>query len=174
MGSVFPRAGLWGGGWRTPIGCYTHGVHTSVLSVFLAVVFAVQTVLGGMAPGALICLGGEHRGEEIATADAGCEHECGHTLLAPAPPADGFDAHDDCGCVDLEIAPTETGVPPRTEAETSVVGDPTPDVSPQPSLLIARVAHARTVQWRRPGVPCSASGPHHEPGALVGVTRLNI
>lgn len=73
---------------------------TRHLTILLATLVAIQTVLGGSG-GAAFCLGGGH--EHAADEDASqCELACEHGV--GVAPREASDDHDDrCSCTDIEL-----------------------------------------------------------------------
>lgn len=71
-----------------------------ITSILLLVAVVTQSLFGGL--GLQICLGGGHT-HQTACIDS-CEQACGHSPGLPTFGTSDDEAHNECGCLDLELA----------------------------------------------------------------------
>lgn len=71
--------------------------------ILLATAILMQSMLGSFAAAGAICLGGGHDHSQETTASS-CALSCSHAVSTGVMPTAVEDVHDDCGCVDIELA----------------------------------------------------------------------
>lgn len=147
------------------------------LTLFVTLLIAAQSVLGGLGYGVSVCLGGGHVGVDAVDVERviECSHGCSHgevSLPRAVPTAmHSQTGTDGCGCIDVELSDTHLVLADRPQ----VGGDDGADESDAATSVMWMVTiHEQLASLRPRAVPRT---PMLSPGAQqrpAGLIRLNI
>lgn len=132
-------------------------------AILLSLIIALQALVGVHPGGVVLCLGGGHQ----HTPDTQCQQNddaCGHEAAEVQPIAA---AHDNCGCVDIELTSEELLATLRGGNES------VPEALPCVDVWVVNAVESG-LTWRGPPVPLLSEHAGAYQRAIVASVRLII